>query len=101
MMLFAAPTNCVSDSICDKDNVITKKCTDADTCSASGQDKECVTCGSLCPESKECVSKLQTALLCQLGAEPKFDSNGQFGSCLNSDRTDFGSNYLEDDYQCL
>ena len=99
MILFTVPFTCGSGSICDEDNVITKKCTDADKCSASGQDQECGSagrCGDVCPQSNDCVSKLQTALLCLTGAEPVFNSKAQFGGCLNAFNLDEdgSGNYL-------
>lgn len=94
---------CNSGPVCgDKDNIITKKC--PDTCTSSGQAYECKTCGNVCPDEETCVAKIQTALLCSAGANPKFDQEEQLGSCLNSDITGF-PNYLADegngDFKCL
>ena len=87
MFLAAEGVTCASKSICDDDNIITG------------------TCGNVCPQSETCVSKTQTALLCASGAKPEFNSEGQYGSCLNADNPDFPKNYLElqgnGDYQCL
>ena len=94
-MFLAAGGNCDSGSICDEDNTVTK------------------TCGDHCPSSTEfpdCVAKIQTALLCQAGAKPIFNSQGQYGSCLNADVPGFPEQYLSvtdkgnggnGDYNCL
>jgi len=83
----AEGVTCASKSICDDDNIITG------------------TCGNVCPQSETCMSKTQTALLCSSGAKPEFNSEGQYGSCLNADNPDFPKNYLElqgnGDYKCL
>jgi len=88
--LINAGATCHSGSICDEDNTVTK------------------TCGDYCPSSTEypdCVSKTQTALLCQAGAKPVFNSQMQLGSCLNADVPGFPEQYLADkgngDYKCL
>lgn len=97
-----AAIGCNSGSICDEDNVITKKC--PDTCTSSGQTLKCKTCGNVCPQEESCVAKIQTALLCNLGSNPKFNQEEQLGSCMNSDIPGFPQ-FLADggngDFKCL
>jgi len=87
---WGAALGCESEQICGEDSFITEKC------------------GDFCPPTEECVSKIETSFLCQVGAIPRWNVDGAVasykGGCMNSD-TPPHFTYLADsgngDYKCL